>query len=89
MNKGDKLICIKPYIFRQKEYYTQGEEYEILITGTKTLYVKSNLYGGVWFRRYVVSIDYVDNRNLVEYFITYNEWLALEREKQMNNILDD
>jgi len=88
MNKGDKLICIKPYIFRQKEYYTQGKEYEILSIGHKTLYVQSNLYGGtwqgaMWFSRVEVSI--VGNRNLVEYFITLAEW----REQQIKSVIDE
>jgi hypothetical protein len=93
MNKGDKVICIKTYIFGLTEYYTQGKEYEILSVGTKTLcnkiavrpYVKSNLYGGMRFSRVGVSIADVDNRNLVEYFITLAEW----REQQIKSVIDE
>jgi hypothetical protein len=81
MNKGDKVVCIKTYIFGLTEYYTQGKEYKILSVGTKNLYVISNVYtNGTWFGR-----NEVDNKHFRKYFITLAEW----REQQIKSVIDE
>jgi hypothetical protein len=90
MNKGDKLIVkfdceIEHVIFKQGEVYTISTIHDVIEIHYRMV-IQSNIkdrfgkYGDV-FPLSEIEVD--------AYFISYNDWLALEREQQIKTILDD
>jgi hypothetical protein len=82
MNKGDKIICIK-----EDEVYKINQIYEIDFIIASHVKLKDHRYlNAIPISKYRVdnTSELFENR-----FMLYNDWLALEREKQIKDILDD
>ena len=72
---GDKLVAISDKF----EYLTKGKTYTVVDIFTHSFWIicddsLERVFSPVYRRCW---------------FIPYNEWLALEREKQIKNVLDD
>jgi hypothetical protein len=83
---GDKLVAIsdKFVTFRNrnnydlKKYLTKGKTYTVVDIFTHSLWIICDDLERVF------SID-----TIMCCFISYSDWLALEREKQIKTLLDD
>ncbi len=87
MNKGDKIICIKPYNIVIREY-TEHKIYIIEHIYENRVYVTediSKVNSGYWFLR---ENDPVIN-GYVGYFYDYFIPLAEWREQQIKTVLDE
>jgi hypothetical protein len=83
MNRGDKIICIK-----EDEVYKINQIYEIEFNEDNHVILKDHKFiDAIPIYRYETfdnTSELFENR-----FMLYNDWLALEREKQIKDILDD
>ena len=96
MNKGDKLVCIKTYVYGITEYFTEGKVYEVMsVAITNEVCIPTNVsniqkINKMWFAQRGTKIS-VPTRPTVpvkmfdDYFITMAEC----REKQIKSVLDD
>ena len=84
INKGDKLISKMNRLEDAKMYLTEGKIYV----------VGDILYNSFYINSFYIMCDdglvrMFNMYDIPNYFLLYNEWLALEREKQIKSILDD
>ena len=88
IKKGDKVICTRlDYIDANGNSaelsLTIGKIYEVHMSVSRlAIYVNGWSFASE-------DKDDVYLRYYKDYFITYSEWLALEREKQIKTVLDD
>jgi hypothetical protein len=80
---GDKLISKMNRLEDAKMYLTEGKIY-------KVAYKVDDLYRQtLWIMCDDNLVRMFNMYDIPNYFLLYNEWLALEREKQIKSILDD
>ena len=82
IKEGNKLICRKTVLeaFSNKELFIEGNEYEIIYIGIKTILVKDNLK-----QEWHFTIEENDPAYIWKTFIPIAEW----RNKQIDSILND
>jgi len=89
MNKGDRLVCINTEICKEDSVLLRGlylELNRIYFYEDRTIgdYAISMSISKPFERYALFTIG-----TLEKYFMPYNEWLALEREKQIKMLLDE
>jgi hypothetical protein len=96
MNKGDRLVCIRSSTIYTTGYIDSNNHYvELPIKIGDFYFVESitsiHIFVNGWAFR-INEEEYEPKSRLKcykHYFMPYNEWLALERERQIKTILDD
>ena len=79
---GDKLISKMNRLEDTKMYLTEGKIY-------KVAYKVDDVYRQTLWIMCDDLLRVFNINDIPNYFMPYNEWLALEREKQIKSILDD
>ena len=96
MNKGDRLVCIRTNYIDSNNQYAElplkiGDFYFVENITSKYIIVNGLAFGINEEEEYEPSslFPLYRLRYYKYYFMTYNEWLALERKRQIKTILDD
>ena len=87
IKSGDKVVCIRlDYLDGEGRYselpFNIGDTFYIKINYDNTcIHINGYAFG--------LKNDNIYLRYFSDYFITYNEWLALQREEQIKSVLDE
>ena len=80
-----KMICIKDLTDERGLWYKVGDFYEY--NGLPAFYMLKLFYNNDGLA--TLNSLSMSREGLLNYFISYNEWLALQREEQIKSFLDD
>lgn len=84
---GDKVVCLRlDYLNGDGKYselpFNIGDTFYVQINYNKTsIHINGYAFG--------LKNDNTYLRYFPDYFMPYNEWLALQREEQIKSVLDD
>jgi hypothetical protein len=97
MNKGDRLVCIRSSTIYTIGYIDNNQYVELPIKIGDFYFVESITSKHIIVNGWAFGIheEEYDPKSRLRYFnykhffMPYNEWIALERERQIKTILDD
>jgi hypothetical protein len=80
-----KMICINDLIDKEGVWYKIGDFYEYQGLPSFVMFKVFDKDDGTTY----LTSKAMRRENLYNYFMPYNEWLALQRENQIKSVIDD